>query len=567
MAPQNNNALQSTPGFLSAVTSASLARGEEPLPTEIVGTTGLRSYGGFVDEEFLPKLRGIQGVKFYSQMMNTNSVLGAIMFIIESLVRQVPWKWEAASDNAAAKEQVEFIEGCFNDMSHTFEDVVSEILSFLGYGWSYFELVYKLRKGDTDDPTTRSQFNDGKVGIRKIEIRSQDTLWQWAFDPSDNGLRGMVQMDPFGGAFKGPVMIPIEKALLFRTRTTKNNPEGRSLLRPSVRDYHYLTRIQEIEAIGIERDLAGMPVFEVPPELLMSDAPPGHRALRALLERMIQQVRVDERFGGLIPSEVKPDGTPSQYKFKLMSSGGKRMIDTNEIVKRYESRIAMTFLAEFIMIGQEKVGTQTLFQGKSNLFGIALGTMLDIISTTFNRHCVPRLMKLNNVPRELWPKLSHGDVASPDLEKLGKFVNDLGAAGILSPNRELEGKLLQMANLPPPDEEDLGIFDDPNTPTPATSEGLIMGVLADSQIKAVMDINEKLADAKISRSAATKLVASLLGVSPETAAGYIEMDGEQAAHMQAQHDTANANKLPAKEGKDAVGTDAAGADNKEPPQA
>ena len=83
----------------------------------------------------------------------------------------------------------------FQDMSQTWEDTISEILSFLPFGWSYHEIVYKRRLGDTEDPTTRSRFNDGKIGVRKLPIRAQETLWEWKFDET-GGIRGMIQLAP-----------------------------------------------------------------------------------------------------------------------------------------------------------------------------------------------------------------------------------------------------------------------------------------------------------------------------------------------------------------------------------
>src|SRR5437016_1603691 len=63
--------------------------------------------------------------------------------------------------------------------------------------------------------------------------------------------------------------IPIEKSLLFRTTSARGNPEGRSALRGAFTSWYYLKRIREYEAIGIERDLAGMPTFGVPLEVLL----------------------------------------------------------------------------------------------------------------------------------------------------------------------------------------------------------------------------------------------------------------------------------------------------------
>lgn len=498
-------------------------------PMAVLGTTGLRRASGFIDEEYLGRLRGVQGTRFYRQMMDNNAVIGAMMFVVKALMRQVAWKMVPASDKGEGPRWAEFVDECFTDMSHTFKDFFSEAMSFLGYGWSYFELAYKLRKGDTDDPTTRSAYTDGMVGLRKIETRSQDTLWQWVFDPADNGLAGMIQLDPWNAFARGPVFLPISKCLLFRTETTKQNPEGRSLLRSVVREYHMLTRIQEIEAIGIERDLAGMPIFEAPMDILLEGATSDQKALRKYLENMVQQIKVDERYGGVIPSELNEDGKPTGFKFRLVTTGGKRAIDTNEIVKRYETRMAMTFLAEFMFVGTENVGTQTLFQGKSNLFGIAMGTFLDSFADTVNRYLIPRLMKYNGVPRELWPELTHGDVSSPDLKAIGEYIRNLGMAGIISPNRELEGKLLGFANLPPPDEEDLAIFDDPTKPTPASPEDQATGLLSERQSQLILRVNGAVLGGKMSFETAAELLGSALGMDPKEAERFITPQGEQPA--------------------------------------
>ncbi|KKL70022.1 hypothetical protein LCGC14_2109080, partial [marine sediment metagenome] len=178
-------------------------------PSAILGSPGLKESGGFIHEEFLPRLQGRKGVRLYEEMLNNNSIIGAVMFIVKNLIRQVHWRIEAADESNAAKIEAEFIESAMEDMSITFEDVVSEVLSMLGFGWSNFELIYKLRKGQTEDPTTRSDHNDGRFGWRKIEIRSQDTLDRWRFD-EDRGVNGMVQTDFHSP--RGPVFIPIEKS-------------------------------------------------------------------------------------------------------------------------------------------------------------------------------------------------------------------------------------------------------------------------------------------------------------------------------------------------------------------
>ena len=438
---------------------------EKIVPPAILGKTGLKHAAGSIFEEFLVRLRGINGVRLYREMADNSAIIGAALSVIELLVRQVEWRVEPADDSEEAKQEAEFLEGVLDDMSITFADVVSEALSMLVYGWAYFEIVYKLRKGLVQDPTRNSKFDDGKWGWRKLEIRAQDTLSRWVFD-EDGGIRGMVQLDQYAGS--GPVFIPIEKSLLFRTKISKGNPEGRSALRSGVLTWHQLKRIEEFEGIGVERDLGGMPVMEVPAELLVPNPGPDKLALRNELEKFVTQVRVDERYGGLVPSETKPDGTPSGFKFKLMGGGGGRRIQTDPIVKRKESRLLMLFMSQFLMMGMDKVGSKALSTDMVDLFATAIGTYMDQIADVLNRFGVRRLQALNGRPQELDPQIVHGDVEGPNLGELGSFLVNLATAGIDVTDPKIRRKLLEVGNLPVDIDEDDGAprEGDPNASDP-----------------------------------------------------------------------------------------------------
>ena len=88
----------------------------------VLGTTGLKETGGFVYEEFNPKLRGRNGVRIYEEMASNNAIVGTILHITDLIVRQAEWRIETPKgmeDNPQAIAEKEFIEGCLDDMSHT----------------------------------------------------------------------------------------------------------------------------------------------------------------------------------------------------------------------------------------------------------------------------------------------------------------------------------------------------------------------------------------------------------------------------------------------------------------
>lgn len=399
-------------------------------------------------EERLPELRGERGRRIYRQMAESDATVGALLFAIEMLCRQVTWEIQPATESAEDQEIADFFSGAlFEDMSQTWPDLLSEILTCLIFGWSYFEIVYKTRQGESADPTRSSRFTDGRVGWRKWSPRAQETLNQWEFD-DEGGIQGMTQSPPPDYVLR---TIPIEKALLFRTATRKGNPEGFSILRRAYTSWYYKTNVQRIEGIGIERDLAGLPVAYVPPELLSTDASTTELAILSEIKKIVTGIRRDEQEGVIFPQAYDDNGK-LQYDLKLLSSSGSRQFDTDKVVVRYDQRILMSVLADFLLLGHEKVGSFALSNNKTSLFSVALGAWLDSICEVVNRFAIPRLGKLNAMPLTAMPKLTHGDIEDISLTELADYVAKLSTAGISFNTPEVKTRLYEKANLPVPAE-------------------------------------------------------------------------------------------------------------------
>lgn len=411
-----------------------------------LGSTGLRRDNGRINEEQSRNLKGDRAIRKYREMMDSEPAIAAALSLISNFIRQVEWRVEPADKSDEAREEAVDTELAFKDTSHSWNDFISEVLSMLWAGYSYFEIVYKIRRGpDQTDPKFRSKFSDGKFGWRKIEIRSQDTLTEWVFD-DEGGIRGANQKD----AQRSEVFLPIEKSLLFRTEVHKGNPEGRSLLRPAVLPYTFSKRLKEFEAIGIERNLAGMPIMQVPPELLNPNAKPALKKTRAALEDWITKVKMDENWGGLIPGEKKPGGEETGFKFELVTTSGRR-VDTDPIIRRYRNEILMLFRAQFMVLGTEGHGSFALSSNMTNLFAVALGAVLDSIAEVINMFLIPRRQRLNGIKQELDPHIVHGDLEGRDLDQLSKYLQALTSTGLVQPSEKLERAVLEAADLPVPD--------------------------------------------------------------------------------------------------------------------
>jgi phage gp29-like protein len=434
------------------------------------GSSGLNQFGGIIYDENLPELQGIAGARKFREMSENDDIIGAILFLIDMFIRQVDWHVKANADGGKeAQEYADFVESCMSDMSHSWINMISEIMSQLIYGYAPMEEVYKLRNGDSDDQTQNSKYDDGLFGWRKIAVRSQFTIYRWMFD-KNGGVQGLEQIAPPNWQ---NVFIPINKILLFRTKSFLNNPQGRSILRNAYPLWHYKKRFWEILAIGVERDLCGMPVAEVPKEYMAVNASPEKKAYVAAVQRIVRNIRRNEQEGIVWPQEWLDNGTP-KFILKLLSTGGRRQFDIDKIITLCDTGISRSCLADFMMLGHGPNGSFSLSSDKTNMFAVAMGSFLKDIAGVFNTDGIPRLLKLNGLDTSIAPTLYHDDLEKPNLAEISQFISSIAGAGVPLPsNVEFVNTLLRMGSLPeidkneyqdvvPSETDDDGNFDDMN---------------------------------------------------------------------------------------------------------
>lgn len=408
-----------------------------------IGATGLPVYGGLVYDEPVAKLTGEEWRRTVRNMTANDPVVRAILITIEMMTRQVKWEVTPFSEEKEDVENALFVQQCmFDDMSQTWQHTLAEILSMIPWGWSWFEMCFKSRSGFKDNPDESSNFTDGKVGWSKWAVRAQESHHEWIFDPNGN-VTAMVQCPAPDYTFR---TIPSIKSLHFRTSSHKNNPEGHSICRAIYRPWFFKSNIENIEGIGVERDLAGIVVIRAPVAIFKSDATEEEKELKAYLEGIAAETYRNENEGLVFPTQKDENGN-DLYDITLLTSGGKRQFDTSGIIDRYDQRILMSVMADFLLLGSKAVGSYALSTDKVELFCAAITSWLDSICETINRHAIPLLLFLNGKPQDRAPKLNHGQVEKLSLEELGNFISQLNSAGIFFDEEE-QSYLKQQGNIP-----------------------------------------------------------------------------------------------------------------------
>lgn len=406
-----------------------------------LGVSGLRRQGPYVYEEFLPELRFPQACKVYQEMADNDPVIGAILYLAEMLIRGTRWSVEPASQSEADLEAASFLESCMHDMDTSWDNTICEILSMLTYGFSFHEEVYKVRRGpDETNSKYKSKYTDGRIGWRRLPVRAQASLHEWEFN-DEGDVTAFVQLaEPDYKITR----IPMSKGLLFRTRISRDNPEGKSLLRNAYRPWFFKKHFEEVEGIGIERDLAGFPVLQAPENVdLWNEEDTTMQALRTNAETLVASIRRDSEEGVLLPYG---------WDLKLLSSGSSRQINIGETIDRYDNRIAITMLSDIILIGNNKAGSFALADTKQSMLAAALQSQLQNIADVFNSKAVPDLFSYNTFSGlTSLPKIVPGQIQTPSLKELALVLRSMGLK--IAGDMALQNYLRHILGMPELDKE------------------------------------------------------------------------------------------------------------------
>ena len=412
-----------------------------------LGMTGLRRSGGIVDDEEYDRVwKPLSKKLALIREMSDDPIVAAVLQAIRMTLRKIAWKVEPGGESRADKQAAEFLESCKEDMSQSWSDSIDQALNMVRDGFAVAEVVYKKRAGLRREAS--SQYDDGRISWRKWLFIGPDSLAPgspWIFDDA-GGIQGVNQQPPPNYQTRE---IPIEKLLLFRTTIYKNNPEGKPLLRPMYPAWYMKKNLEEIEAISAERIGAGFPVVYAGSDVSKNLDDPDSDG--AKLVEAATNIRVDEQMSLFVPYAKMGGGAREGegVLFEFISPPGTKAINFHETITRYEQRMTMVGLAQFIHLGMNQVGARALGETSQDFFTTGLTGWLDSIEDVIHRFGTERLFRLNHFPGLTGiPRIKHENVGKYTLKELADYIAALAGPGLITPENELEQFLRRFADLP-----------------------------------------------------------------------------------------------------------------------
>lgn len=228
------------------------------------GYLGLNIFSGVTTDELKRELNFPNSLNTYKQM-SYHGTINSALTLYENLIGKVDWAFKPVKD--ASEEELNQAR-IINEMMHdftdqTWSDFISEALSANMYGFSVHEKVYRRRL-----KANGSKYDDGLIGWKKLPIRNQETIEKFLFSEDGNEVKGVKQnlsavsdvYNRYSARTNNTVLLPRSKVLLFRAGRHKGDPFGKSMLRDAYLAWRFLSVIEEIEANGVAKDLAGLPV-------------------------------------------------------------------------------------------------------------------------------------------------------------------------------------------------------------------------------------------------------------------------------------------------------------------
>ena len=392
--------------------------------TKPVGASGLEEWHGQINEDFLTSWGTLtKRVKNIDQMMKNSAVVGALRTAIIMPIKEVDWTVTNGDEiislsnpqvDGITDERLILIADSINNMQHTFSDHLEEALLTPFFGFTVF--------------TDNYDRVDGRLLWKKLKMLSPKSLYRWQFkEDDDSEIEGIYQMPHI---YKE--LIPENRLIHYTFRRIHSNPEGESILRPAWISYYYSSNIQEIEAIGIERNVAGLPVLEMPQG---ADSKDGSED-RTLAEKIVRNIRMDEQAGVVLPPP-NGDGENDRWRLSLLSAASiSKVFDTNLVIARHDKRILMSSLAQFLMLGMESVGALATFEGGNDFFTAAVNMVAKSIAHTFTKEAIHKLLRLNGYDTE-GIMTEYSPPEDIELEQLAGFLNAVAPHINFTPEDEI----------------------------------------------------------------------------------------------------------------------------------
>jgi hypothetical protein len=330
-----------------------------------------------------------------------------------------------------------------NLVGQTWYDVVTAMITYQQYGFSWMEKVYEKNNKSSTFPY--------QYKLKKLAPRSQKSIKGWLMDEDARELKGLEQWpqsllaNPYQQYVSGqkfgtsPVKLRRDKFLLFSWDNKNHNPQGISPLNGCYRAYKELSMIASYEVTGVSKDLAGVLVLRVPTDIINKAAEDSNsdeaKSLRQL-QHNAACVHAGDQTYMLLGSDTIDGSGSGKYSYDVTLQGvegGSKSYRTTELIQERKKQILDSLGAGFLNLGNDGVGSYALATGKQSLHAHYMERHLLFIKSVLENDLFKQLAEINDVKltQDEMPVVEYGDLDEPDLDVISSAIQRMGSVGCI----------------------------------------------------------------------------------------------------------------------------------------
>lgn len=420
-------------------------------PRETAGVGGTPIVGGYIlSREKEASLAGREKYTRYAEILTNIAIIGAAVRGFLNLVGSVTWKVEPKEDGGGEAEKIaETVQAIFDDMTSPWGKVIRRAAMYRFNGFAIQEWTAKRR-------------DDGAIGFLDIESRPCHTIDRWDVDEGGT-LHGVVQVNPATGKDH---YLPRAKLFYCVDDTLTDSPDGLGIFRHCIEPAKRIQRYAQIEGLGFETDLRGIPIGRAPIERLKGLVAQGtitqaeaDKAINEMLGFLDQHIRTAE-IGFLLESEpyrtIDEHQTPSaipQWGLELLKGEGTSASHDaiGNAINREVRSLARLLFSEHLLLGESGAGSLAMHKDKTAQFAGMVDATVGELVEGVEADLLPPLFALNGWDPALTPVVKAESVEYRDVVELTTALRNLATAGVmLTPEEEAIGEVFDLMRLTRP---------------------------------------------------------------------------------------------------------------------
>ncbi len=441
-------------GLINALGGGRRFRREVP-PTEEVGTSGAYATGGFLySTERNPKAKGDQKWLTYSDLLANVAIVAAGVRAYLNLLAKSSWNLVPAdveeSEMEASQEAADLVHDVINDMERPWSRVVRRSGMYRFYGFGVQEWTAKAR-------------DDGSIGMLDVAPRPAATINRWALDDAGNVL-GMTQRHPKSGR---EVFLPRDKVIHIVDDALSDSPEGVGIFRHLIEPNHRLKRYQELEAIGFDQDLRGIPIGRAPYGKLKERVDNGEltaaqrQKIVQPLEDFISNHINNLELGLVLDSQTylgqgENEAVSSSFEWdvSLLTGSSTSASAVAAAISRITWEMATVMGVQGLLLGSGGAGSLALGRSYAEQFALLVDSGLLELAQAYEHDLVPMILLLNGIDQRFAPTFATQQTNHLDVEQVTGSLRDMSDAGApLDPDDPAINAVRDMVGLPQVDLE------------------------------------------------------------------------------------------------------------------